>query len=366
MKKVELAPYIQISPGKKSILNRQKRKMEMQKTDCRRNSVINMEGKKVKKRKMAVIAAAITILPSIGMSVTGTVKVGDFDNQSATPLIGDFAEEITATIATLNAGAKALEDVSNGFDDCSSKLGRDPLDKAMYTECVIEKSQITRDAYRQAKVDFENLDRRLEEYQYKTNKAVSQSKQELATEEQNMAEVQKTIAEYERQANELIQKIDGTADDQELTDQQSALIYEVTDGLMYHNNKSEMLKGAISILKADLLSLENGNEAISQLQESIKRVNRNFDYRIDEANLFIRLGRNYSLTKARLMETGAIVDVFHGFKDQMNKILNHRPGYATAMHQLGGGSGGTLIRSNEPPTAGEALALLKSLVKKGD
>ncbi|SMD13032.1 hypothetical protein SAMN02746065_1453 [Desulfocicer vacuolatum DSM 3385] len=341
----------------------------MQKTGGKKNSNLTMEGKKVKKSKIikiVAIAVIIAILPSIGLTgISRKVKVGDFDNQSAEPLIGDFAVEVKETISTLSTVAKALEDVNNGFEDCSSNLGRDSLDKARYTECVIEKAQISRDAYRQSKGDFEKLGRRLEAYQHRTSKAVSQTKQDLVKEQQNLTQAKKSISQHERQAKELIKKIDGSADDQPLTMDQSELIWEVTDGLIHQNNISEMLENATSKLKCDLLELENGSKAVNGLQASIRRVNRNFDYRIDEANQFIRLSRSYSLTQARLMETAAIVDDFNGVKDDIRTMLTHRPDYTAAFHQLGGSSD-SLIPQVKPQTIGEALNLLKSLVKKGD
>lgn len=339
----------------------------MQKTGNKNNGFLNMEDRKMKKktRKIVAIAAMIAILPTVGLTVTGQVKVGDFDNQSADPLIGDFAAEIKATISTLNAGAKALENANNGFEDCNSKLGRDKLDKARYTECAIEKAQNCRDIYRQTKGDFERLGQRLEEYQHKTHKAASQAKQDLANEQQSLIQVQKSISQHERQAKELIEKIDGSADDQALTKDQSELIWEVIDDLVYQKNISEMLESAISSLNSDLLSLENGSKAVAKLQDSIKRASRNFDYRIDETNLFIRLSRSYSLTQAHLMETAAIVDSFNGATEEISRMFTRRPGYNSAFNQFGGSSR-NIIPPVKPQTIGEARALLRSLFKKGD
>jgi chromosome segregation ATPase len=314
---------------------------------------------------ITLVAMATAIFPGSGLCVTGAVKVGDFDNKPADPLIGDFVTEVKETISTLKSGAKALEDVNSEFEDCSSILGNDPGDRARHTQCVIEKAQMSRDVYRQSKMDFEKLNKRLGEYRERTDKGVSQVQQALASEQKNLAQVQSSISQYERQARELIDNISDLGDDQELTKDQMNLIWEVADGLVHKKNMAKMLATATAKLETDIATLENGSNAVAELQDSVDRVIRNFDNRVEEANLFIRLTRSYSLTQARLMETADIIDAFNGVREEIGRVLTPYPDYTPAMDQVSDNSA-YLIPPVKPHSVGDARDLLKRLVPKGE
>lgn len=332
--------------------------------------------------KTVALTASILFLPTVGLAipdpaqrssfneptgiqtVSGQVKIGNFKTTTSEPLIGDFASEVKEVIQTLSSSAGALDDAWCKFSECNAQFASNSIDEAHQLECLIGATSQGISVYREQKGSFDKLGHNLADYRSRLSKITNQTRQSLTKEQQNLNTEQKKIVRSEAQAQGLIKKIGESDHQAALSAEQSELIWDVADGLQNQLNKSRMYESFVSQLNDSVVKLENGDKAIAQVQSSVRRVSRNFVYRIEEASEFNRLISDYGLNRARAMETAGIVDAFSGILPEIEKVFNNIPDFEGAMKNRSGGSD-TIIASAKPQTVGDALALLQSFVNRG-
>ena len=312
----------------------------------------------------AVVFYAVMALTvaSHGHATSSPVQVGKFTTtEQAQQLVGDFPIILKTVIETNKSSIKELEQANTKMSECDAHLGQQTLDEARYSACNVTAAQTTRTAYKNIQVGMQRLQGEIARYELRRKREQQKQSSALKQEQSRLKEDEAALVQLRNKMEQVMRSLKANDPNAPLTPEQEMLVEEITEEYAHQQSLREIHAHGVQVAEQGLDQSRKIEKIMTRFSHKAGLLVKRAGNRQHQSSEYIRVVRQSGVNRAWEIEADKAIDILAGSFPLLEQIMQGSKMPLQMVH----GSSGSVWNLQSGTTAGEALAVMRTLLEKG-